>query len=345
MAWATFDTLPWQSKTNIYVGAIMTGIATFAVGLRFISKASIGSKIRSDDWWILCAQLFICAALGILTCGALRGFDDAFFLGQALIIGSLLYPVITTAIRFSILCLYYHVFSTAQLRKYCYWIRILSIVWFVVVIPTTTVVCLPETPDRRLWGAKINGYCFNYDLFALLMGIVETIIDTIILVLPIRLILSLKLVRRDKVILICVFLVGIFIIFTGILRAKYSYIPNSIHVDEYEVELWSFIHCGTAVLCACLPTYRPLGRLLTRCISERYGIEIKPPKYNINNTKSIALEGYKGNTYNELREYQSNYIHLTTIKGESSAQLRHAHSEEENIGGNMITIERTIDIV
>jgi hypothetical protein len=123
-----------------------------------------------------------------------------------------LYPVITTAIRFSILCLYYHVFSTAQLRRHCYWVGALSIVWFVVIIPATTVVCLPETPDRRLWGAKVNGYCFNYDLFALLMGIVETIIDTIILVLPIKLILSLKLVRRDKVILICVFLVGILLV-------------------------------------------------------------------------------------------------------------------------------------
>lgn len=131
---------------------------------------------------------------------------------QALIVGSLLYPVITTAIRFSILCLYHHVFSTAQIRKYCYWVGILSILWFVVIIPVTTVVCLPETPDRRLWGAKVNGYCFNYDLFALLMGIVETIIDTIILVLPIRLILSLKLVRRDKIILICVFLVGILLV-------------------------------------------------------------------------------------------------------------------------------------
>jgi hypothetical protein len=104
------------------------------------------------------------------------------------------------------------VFSTAQLRRYCYWVGALSIVWFVVIIPTTTVVCLPETPDRRLWGGKVNGYCFNYDLFALLMGIVETIIDTIILVLPIKLILSLKLVRRDKVILICVFLVGILLV-------------------------------------------------------------------------------------------------------------------------------------
>ncbi|KAF7879092.1 hypothetical protein EAF04_000292 [Stromatinia cepivora] len=323
----------------------MTFIATIAVALRIISKVSIGSKIRSDDWWILGALMFLGAGLGILTCGALRGFEDTFFLGQALIIGSIFYPVVTSFIRLSILCLYSNLFATAQIRRGCFWVGILCILWCAVVIPTTAVVCLPVAPDRRLWGTLVTGYCFNYDAFALAMGIVETVIDAIIIILPLKLIMNLQLVQRDRVILICMFLVGIFIIFTGILRAKYSYIPNSIHVDEYGVELWSFIHCGTAVLCACLPTYRPLGRVFTTCLSQRYGIEIKSSKYQQSKTKSIALEGYKGNTYNELRDYRPDYINLTTINGESSAQLRHASSQEESIPGNTIAIERTIEVV
>lgn len=51
------------------------------------------------------------------------------------------------------------------------------------------------------------------------------------------------------------------VLVTGILRVAYSYVPGS-RVPSYAgAELWSIVHIGMGVVCACLP---PLWPLLVR---------------------------------------------------------------------------------
>ena len=52
-------------------------------------------------------------------------------------------------------------------------------------------------------------YCFNYNIFWLASGIVEAIIDFLILMMPIKVILGLQLSRSKKVAVLAVFLLGI----------------------------------------------------------------------------------------------------------------------------------------
>lgn len=42
------------------------------------------------------------------------------------------------------------------------------------------------------------------------------------------------------------------------LRVTYGYKPGSQNVAFSKAELWSGIHVGIAIVCACLPTLRPL---------------------------------------------------------------------------------------
>lgn len=48
------------------------------------------------------------------------------------------------------------------------------------------------------------------------------------------------------------------VIITGIIRVIYGYKPGSRVPSYSKTELWSAIHIGTAMICACLPTLRPL---------------------------------------------------------------------------------------
>jgi hypothetical protein len=48
------------------------------------------------------------------------------------------------------------------------------------------------------------------------------------------------------------------VIITGVLRVAYGYKPGSQNVAFSKAELWSGVHVGIAIVCACLPTFRPL---------------------------------------------------------------------------------------
>ena len=48
------------------------------------------------------------------------------------------------------------------------------------------------------------------------------------------------------------------VIITGVLRVAYGYKPGSQNVAFSKAELWSVVHVGIAIVCACLPTLRKL---------------------------------------------------------------------------------------
>ena len=63
-------------------------------------------------------------------------------------------------------------------------------------------------PPEKFWNRETPGVCINYDIFALASGICEIVIDTAILCLPVRMISSIQLSRRNKIVLSSIFLLG-----------------------------------------------------------------------------------------------------------------------------------------
>lgn len=59
------------------------------------------------------------------------------------------------------------------------------------------------------------------------------------------------------------------VIITGIVRIAVSYFPGEPMIDLALDLYWNNIHIGTAIICACLPTYRPVARATASFISSK----------------------------------------------------------------------------
>lgn len=112
-----------------------------------------------------------------------------------------------TTCKFSILCFYRRIFgaSSAYMRKATLILGVLCTACWLTVTLGGILSCLPLD---RFWDPAVKGYCINVDVFFLSFAIIEIIIDTTILALPIQLILNLKMAKNNKLSLIFIFLLG-----------------------------------------------------------------------------------------------------------------------------------------
>lgn len=122
-------------------------------------------------------------------------------------ITSILYFSMISAIKISILLMYRRIFSVdASFRLQSLLIGIVvSIFWLATTIATLTN-CIPL---KYSWiGLSNPAHCFNYNIFWMVTGALEVVIDTIILALPVRIVLGLQLSRKRRVLLLLIFLLG-----------------------------------------------------------------------------------------------------------------------------------------
>ena len=112
--------------------------------------------------------------------------------------------------------------------------------------------------DYYFAAASDTRWNVYYTSFWLAMSIFEVAVDTIVLVLPMREILRLQLEPKKKFFLSLVFLLGGFVIITGIVRIIELYQPSGAEMDLTQGDIWFNVHLGTSIICVCLPTLRPI---------------------------------------------------------------------------------------
>lgn len=76
-------------------------------------------------------------------------------------------------------------------------------------LATTIATLVNCIPLEYSWiGLSDPAHCFNYNIFWMVTGALEVVIDTIILVLPVRMVLGLQLSPKRKILLLFIFLLG-----------------------------------------------------------------------------------------------------------------------------------------
>ncbi|KAM3076677.1 hypothetical protein ACMFMG_007482 [Clarireedia jacksonii] len=283
-----------NTQRTTTASAVVAVLSVIAVALRFFTRRLTGAGIASDDWWILGGIVSFLVTGSLILYGVKSDpnggdlidrdsptFDYAphtTYLKISFII-AILYFTVVTAIKTSILLMYRRIFTVSLGRAYPVLMSII-VMWWLSGTVATIVSCIPVS---RLWiGPSAGGYCFNFNIFWMAMGVVEILVDSCILILPVRIVLGLHMSNDHKIMVSGIFLLGSFpsVIVTGIVRVILGYAPGSQNVDFSKAELWSAVHVGMAIVCACLPSFRPLLTSITMTARRLYSSAVSSGRDN-----------------------------------------------------------------
>ncbi|KOC18278.1 hypothetical protein AFLA70_59g003510 [Aspergillus flavus AF70] len=252
--------------STLVVSIFFIVLSIAAVGLRIGTRRMLDNKLGLDDWLII-ASVFVflgfCSDIlvGVYTYGGGQVYLDELEAQEKLIqymkseyaIPSL-YAANVTLVKMSILCFYHRLFSVSSFRRINYGVGIFCLIWFVAAFIGDLLYCIPM---RQFWDPTTDGSCFNFPNYFLVMELIDVLLDVVIIALPLKTISGLHLSLRKKLALLSIFSLGGFVIVTGAIRIAYVYKPGDQLLSLAQASLWSVINLGVAILCACLPIYRP----------------------------------------------------------------------------------------
>ncbi|MCJ1285178.1 hypothetical protein MMC26_004516 [Xylographa opegraphella] len=259
----TLDGLKIHGATIIGTGSAFLALAAISVSLRFLSKRIIKAKPGADDWLALTALAIYTVVVALVIRSTIVGrqatalTDPQYVTYLKLVyVQSVFYWSIIAACMVSVLFLYRRIFITPSFRLISLLLVIWSALWWV---SGTLVEIFFISPIPSYWDPTVSGkWLVNYDAFWFAAMVLELVTELTILSLPIRQISKLQLSRKKKVLLSFIFLLGGFVIITGIIRIIYVYQPDNTNIDLTQGDIWLNVHSGVAIMSACLPTYRPL---------------------------------------------------------------------------------------
>ncbi|KAK4194177.1 hypothetical protein QBC40DRAFT_188806, partial [Triangularia verruculosa] len=293
-------------------------LAVLSVVARFYIRVSFGHGIKIDDYLILtsvvglavCGSLmlwvYIVAANGLWLVDepvegqlGLSGHDlDRITLYLKTIYGvAILYFAVSGTAKLGILLMYWRIFRSDNTFKILLpLIETLVFVWCLSGIIATVLNCIPV---EKAWALPVNDerYCYNYNIFWLATGIVEVVLDIIILALPLASLQKLKIPLSSKL-----SAGGIFVVVTGIVKVVLGYSPMSPNPNQFKTVLWSTLHLTTAIICATLPIMDLVLRRIrnSRLVQLAIGSVLSTKKNTINNSSS---KGFSRVSDREDRHY------------------------------------------
>ncbi|ESZ91286.1 integral membrane protein [Sclerotinia borealis F-4128] len=257
--------------------------AAVAVGLRFYARKLTKAKLQWDDWIIVAAVLFVWGD-AICTIIEYRPYirrvpkaqlpikDQTELMVVSFI--SIVFTVFAEVVtRFSVIYLYYRLFSVKRWLHYSLIADgVISIIWLFAVIFASALEC---KPIKANFDASIKGKCLNTQSGFFISELLNMLLDLALIAMPIPIILKLKLPLRERVAIAGIFMTGGLqvlsrllviqstnwkssTIVTSVLRLVKGYNPDgdTSITGLSHLSIWTGLHLGFAIICACLPVFR-----------------------------------------------------------------------------------------
>ncbi|KAL8842385.1 MAG: hypothetical protein Q9176_002774 [Flavoplaca citrina] len=331
----------------IATSVVFSCLTVASVGLRFYAKRISRGAYRLDDWLLVFALfLFVTTEVLVIICEHVESPRC-----RLVYVYSIFYFVIVAFVELSILLFYRHVFHPTHMRYTSNVLVGICVAWLIAAL-VIEIGYPGHTIEAYFPGSSSVVFDVEYLSFWLAMGITETLIQIVILVLPLREIYRLQISKQKKYLISCTLSLGGFVILTSIVRMAVLYRPDQVDIDLTQGNIWLNVHLGTAVICACLPTFRPL---IARRSESRQSPNYRKGSYAINQPTALSAsrnrahgapwgdssEGIIMNSQNVMQGTYADARRATSSDGSSTKW------EEDGPvkSGEAIGVKRTIDVV
>ncbi|KAH7066512.1 hypothetical protein FB567DRAFT_634945 [Paraphoma chrysanthemicola] len=258
---------------SIIAASVCYPLAILAVILRFTARKISGAGLWYDD----CFALVGLAAVGVFMCLMLVDLpDDSTLAGnpipeatlmanaKTVYVAELFYYVIQVSLKFSILAFYWRIFSVAM-RLPIYFVCGFITMWFIASILVAAFQCVPVA---SLWepSLRASAKCVELAPFFFGTSIPNILADVFLLVLPMPYVWRLKITLAQKFVVLGFFLLGGFVLIASIIRLRLLLLLDiQGFYANWAVEnavFWSLVENCMGVICVCLPSLRPVIKLI-----------------------------------------------------------------------------------
>jgi hypothetical protein len=281
------ETLRTQNLTNslcgnpsehdqmfLAINYVFVTLASLLVALRFLARLIKRVPLWWDDYSVLISVVVaigftvICGVFGSLGVGMDLWAVPQDNISTILILlwsALLCYAVSRCFVRISIslfLLRIFRVTNAARLIKLTLAFNIALSITFVLCIIFQ---CTPVPYFWTGWDGLHDGFCINQWVMFISGGCISTSLDICLVLLPIRWIFQLQFSRAKKIVTLVMFSLGIVVVATSIMRLVSLYrFTHSHNVTRNlpDLAVWGGMELYVAIICACIPSLRPLMKLV-----------------------------------------------------------------------------------
>ncbi|KXJ94865.1 hypothetical protein Micbo1qcDRAFT_221338 [Microdochium bolleyi] len=269
-----YDTTSWVDDERYNVAytvyipiAIFLVFCPVAVSLKLWSRTRKGGTLGWDDLTNVLALVFALATGGVLLDCCAHGYgrhwatlaiEDQREAMKLFYISQVTYKTSINLTKASILLLYLRIFGSIRwFRNACVLVLTCVAMYWLASLAGTLFQC---TPIQRAFNPSIPGHCINNLKFWYANAGFSIATDLIILVLPMLPVTTLEIPRVQKMALMFVFTLGIFVVITSCLRVTTIDIQAKTRDKTFDISstMWTIIEMNVAIICSCLPQLRPL---------------------------------------------------------------------------------------
>ncbi|KAL4960764.1 uncharacterized protein BDV14DRAFT_211525 [Aspergillus stella-maris] len=248
------------------VAITFVSVATVVVALRIYTRLRLIRTPGWDDWFLLLALATDYAFFGIILTEHAHGMGkpvsslspNEFRMQIKMLYFSVpMYNLTLNLTKISMVILYMRLFTTRKYRIFLIILLILVVASGLYMVLGTLLICVPV---QAFWYQQYE-HCVSRPLVWCLTAAMQIVSDLVIVAAPMPQLISLRVPPRQKICLMAIFALGLFVCATGVARL-HSLVMLIKSEDRSRhngfVTTWSFVESNVALVCASLPTFRQL---------------------------------------------------------------------------------------
>ncbi|KAI6377156.1 hypothetical protein MCOR25_002652 [Pyricularia grisea] len=263
--------LDHEDMSGIVVGVVSTCLVliTLAVAARVYTRLIILRTFGLDDYAAVLSLFFTFACGLVIGLMARHGSGKHIWTVQASDVETYLiqfylsivfYNASIMATKAAFLLQYYRVLAVNRTMKRVYLgFFILIASWCFSFVLVAIFQC---TPISDFWSSAPTRNCIPNFPYWKVQGFGHITTDVLVFTLPLPALYQLQINKTQKLVLMGIFSLGFFTCAISVIRLRYLVVAEDVTWDNTIASVWSTTEVSTGLLCACLPTLRPLmGRM------------------------------------------------------------------------------------